>query len=60
MSQLRSSMAYLDMPAMGQPEVFIKVEEGMFDDQGEVSGDTREFLRGWMDKYVDWVKQHAQ
>lgn len=57
---LRSSMAYLDMPAMGQPEVFIKVEEGMFDDQGEVSGDTREFLQGWMDKYVDWVKQHAR
>ena len=57
---LRSSMAYLDMPAMGQPEVFIQVQEGMFDDEGGVSGDTKGFLQGWMDKYVEWVKQHAR
>jgi chromate reductase, NAD(P)H dehydrogenase (quinone) len=56
---LRNSLAYLDMPAMGQPEVFIQVQEGMFDDQGGVSGDTRDFLQGWMDKYVGWVKEHV-
>jgi len=56
---LRISMAYLDMMTMGQPEVFVHVQEGMFDDEGAVSGDTREFLQGWMDKYVDWVKRHA-
>jgi chromate reductase, NAD(P)H dehydrogenase (quinone) len=56
---LRNSLAYLDMPAMGQPEVFIQVQEGMFDDQGAVSGDTRDFLQGWMDKYVMWVKEHV-
>src|SRR5690606_10373057 len=56
---LRISMAYLDMVAMGQPEVFIHVQEGMFDDEGAVSGDTRDYLQGWMDKYVDWVKRHA-
>lgn len=56
---LRNSLAYLDMPAMGQPEVFIQVQEGMFDDDGGISGDTKEFLQGWMDKYVEWVKQYA-
>jgi chromate reductase, NAD(P)H dehydrogenase (quinone) len=56
---LRISMAYLDMVAMGQPEVFIHVQEGMFDNERAVSGDTRDFLQGWMDKYVAWVKRHA-
>jgi chromate reductase, NAD(P)H dehydrogenase (quinone) len=31
----------------------------MFDNEGAVSGDTRDFLQGWMDKYVAWVKRHA-
>src|SRR6186713_3523414 len=27
---LRNSLAYLDMPALGQPEAFIQVKEGLF------------------------------
>lgn len=57
---LRNSLAYLDMPTMGQPEVFIHVEDGFFTDSGELaSAETRNFLQGWMDKYVAWVKAHA-
>jgi chromate reductase len=45
---------------LGQPEVFIEVSEKLFDDEGNVGEASREFLQDWMDKYVDWVKKHAQ
>lgn len=56
---LRGVLAYLDMPTLGQPETFIQVKEGMFDEAGNISNaDTKKFLQGWMDKYVAWVKKH--
>jgi chromate reductase len=57
---LRSILGYLDMPTLGQPEVFLTAKEGLFNDAGEIADDrTRKFLTGWMDKYVAFVKQHA-
>ena len=57
---LRNILAYLDMPTLGQPEVFIHVKDGMFDEGGNLSNkETREFLQGWMNKFVAWVKQHS-
>jgi chromate reductase len=57
---LRNSLAYLDMPALGQPEAFIQVKEGLFDDAGNIGNeDSRKFLQNWMDRYVAWVKKHA-
>ncbi|HEY9279595.1 MAG TPA: NAD(P)H-dependent oxidoreductase [Eoetvoesiella sp.] len=56
---LRNVLAYLDAPAMGQPEAFIQAKEGLFDDAGNIGPDSKQFLQGWMDKYVAWVKKHA-
>lgn len=57
---LRNILAYLDMPTLNQPEVYLWVKDGMFDESGKlVQQDTRKFLQGWMDKYVEWVKKHA-
>ena len=56
---LRGMLAYLDMPTLGQPEVFIQVKEGLFDAAGEIGPDSRKFLQGWMDRYVAWIRQHA-
>jgi len=57
---LRNMLAYLDVPTMGQPEVFLQVKEGFFDEAGNLaSPDTAKFLQGWMDRYVAWVKRHA-
>jgi chromate reductase, NAD(P)H dehydrogenase (quinone) len=56
---LRNVLAYLDAPTMGQPEAFIHVRDGLFDDAGNIGADSRQFLQGWMDRYVAWVKQHA-
>jgi chromate reductase len=57
---LRTVLAYLDVPTLGQPEAFIQAKEGLFDDAGNIGPGSQAFLQGWMDKYVAWVKQHAQ
>ena len=38
---------------------FIQAKEGLFDAAGEIGPDSRKFLQGWMDKYVEWIKKHA-
>src|SRR5881392_786955 len=54
---LRTILAYLDMPTLGQPEAFIQFKEGLVDDKGHITVDaTRQFLQKWMDAYVAWVK----
>ncbi|MBU1361685.1 MAG: NAD(P)H-dependent oxidoreductase [Gammaproteobacteria bacterium] len=55
---LRNILAYLDVPTMGQPEGFIQNKEGLFDDKGHVGEASNQFLQGWVDKYVAWVKRH--
>jgi chromate reductase len=55
---LRTILAYLDMPTLGQPEAYLHVKDGFFDEAGNVANpETRKFLHGWMDKYVAWVKR---
>jgi chromate reductase, NAD(P)H dehydrogenase (quinone) len=56
---LRNILAYLDVPTMGQPEAFVHVKDGMFDDNGDIGAGSREFLQKWMDKYVAWIKKQA-
>lgn len=57
---LRNVLAYLDVPTMGQPEVFLQVKEEFFDEGGNLANpDTVAFLQGWMNRYVSWVKLHA-
>jgi len=56
---LRTTLAYLDVPTLGQPEAFIHAKEGLFDPSGNLNPDSRKFLQDWMDRYVAWVKKHA-
>jgi len=56
---LRNVLAYLDMPTLAQPEAFIHAKEGLFDSSGDIGAGSREFLQGWMARYVNWVKKHA-
>jgi chromate reductase, NAD(P)H dehydrogenase (quinone) len=58
---LRNMLAYLDVPALGQPEVFIQVTQDFFDEAGNLAKeDSKQFLQGWMDHYVAWVRLHAK
>ena len=56
---LRNILATLDMPTLGQPEAFIHVREGLFDEAGDIGTASKKFLQNWMDRYVAWVKKHA-
>lgn len=56
---LRNILAYLDVPTLGQPEVFLQAKEGLFDENGNIGADSKKFLQNWMDKYVAWVKKLA-
>ncbi|MGO4264006.1 NADPH-dependent FMN reductase, partial [Lysobacter sp. TAB13] len=56
---LRNVLAYLDMPTLGQPEIFIQAKDGLFTESGEIGESSRAFLQGWMDAYVAWVKKHS-
>jgi chromate reductase len=57
---LRTILAYLDVPTLGQPEVFLQATDSFFDAKGGFGNDsTRKFLQGWMNQYVAWVRKHA-
>ncbi len=57
---LRNILAYLDMPTLNQPEVFLQMKEGLFDGAGNIGENSLKFLQGFMDNYVAWVKKHAK
>ena len=56
---LRNVLACLDVPTLGQPEAFIHVKDGLFDEAGNIGAGSKQFLQNWMDRYVAWVKKHA-
>ncbi len=56
---LRNILAYLDVPTLGQPEAFIQSKEGLFDKDGGIGADSREFLQKWVSTYEAWVRRHT-
>lgn len=57
---LRNMMAYLDMPTLGQPEMFLQHKQGFFDEQGNIAAEsTRQLLQKWLDRYAEWVREHS-
>ena len=56
---LRNILASLDVPTLAQPEAFIQLKDGLFDDAGNIGADSKTFLQNWMNKYVSWVKKFA-
>ncbi len=56
---LRNILAYLDVPAMGQPEAFLSAKD-LFDAAGGIASEgSRKFLQDWMERYVSWVRKYA-
>jgi chromate reductase len=55
---LRNVLAYLDVPTLGQPEVFIQAKEGVFDGAGKLSESTTKFVHGWLTTYLAFVQRH--
>jgi chromate reductase len=58
---LRNIVAHLDMPTLGQPEIFLQVTKDMFDTEGHLAkADTEALLRSWMNRFVEWVNTHTK
>lgn len=56
---LRTVLAYLDVPTLGQPEVYVQNKDTLYKADGGFAGDTEKLMKAWMDRYVPWIKQHA-
>ncbi|WP_449427720.1 NADPH-dependent FMN reductase [Rhodanobacter umsongensis] len=57
---LRNILAYLDVPLLAQPEVFVHFKDGLIADDGSIHSDgTRKFLQGFVDSYVAWIRRFA-
>lgn len=54
---LRNILAYLDVPVMGQPEAFLHMRDGLFDEQGNIGAESKEFVQKWVDAYVAWIRK---
>ncbi|HUR41049.1 MAG TPA: NAD(P)H-dependent oxidoreductase [Verrucomicrobiae bacterium] len=57
---LRNVLAYLDMPTLGQPEVFLQFKDDLFDAHGDIgNGGARKILAGWMTRFAAWAREHV-
>jgi chromate reductase len=55
---LRNVLGYLDMPTLGQPEVFIHFTNDLIGADGTINNtSTAEFLQGFVDRFVDRVRR---
>jgi NAD(P)H-dependent FMN reductase/ketosteroid isomerase-like protein len=53
---IRQSFVFLNMPVMQQPEAYVSEAGELFDERGQLkSGKTREFFRGFMNAFAQWV-----
>lgn len=56
---LRTILAYLDMPTLGQPEAFIQEKDSLFDATGDIGEGSKQFMTDWMNRYTQWVRRHV-
>ena len=53
---LRSSLHFLDVPTLGQPEVYLQFKDDLIAPDGSISNDaTRAFVQRFVDAYAQWV-----
>lgn len=55
---LRNVLAYLDMPTLTQPEVFLKWSDELVTPDGTVGEKSIEFLGGWLAAFLNLVEIH--
>jgi chromate reductase len=56
---LRQMLAFLNMPALQQPEMYLSTVGDWFDETGKVKSDqTRDFLANFAKTFADWIEKH--
>jgi chromate reductase len=53
---LRQSLVFLNMPVMQQPEIYLGSAQELFEDGGQVTAESEDFLRTIADAYATWVQ----
>ena len=56
---LRNVLAHLDMPTLGQPEMFLQAKEGFFAADGQIGEGSRGYVQKFVDRWQAWVAQHV-
>jgi len=59
---LRQTLAYLNMPTLGQPEVYLgALSEDSFETDGSFkNAKTADFLKKYMEVFAGWMEKHAR
>jgi len=56
---LRNVLAYLDVPTLGAPEVFLQTKDDLFDDKGHIGNEgSKKFLFRSLTNALGWIKSH--
>jgi chromate reductase, NAD(P)H dehydrogenase (quinone) len=56
-AHLRSVLGILEMPLMGQPEIYLQVKDGLFDAQADCTdASTEKILRKFVEGFARWVE----
>jgi chromate reductase len=59
-AQFRAMSGFLDMPVMGQPEIYLTWKDGILGADGGFADErTKGFLQGFVDKFAEWVDIHG-
>lgn len=59
-SSLKPTLSYLDIPLMGQPELYLHFTEGLIDGEGNITNEnTKKFLQKFVDSFATWIAEHA-
>lgn len=57
---LRTILAYLDVPTLGQPESYIHIKDDFFDANGGIAKpESKQFLQTWVRRYCKFVTGFA-
>jgi chromate reductase len=61
-AHLRSiTSGFLNMPTMGQPELYFTFKDDLVDAEGNVSNEgTVKFLQSYVDTFTGWISTHSQ
>ncbi|WP_285055424.1 NADPH-dependent FMN reductase [Pedobacter ginsengisoli] len=57
---LRQSLVFLNMPVMQQPEVYLSKVAEAFDENGVLTGRTKDLLENAVSEYVAWFSRTVQ
>lgn len=55
---LRNVLAFLNMPTLGQPEMFLQFKEDFFTADGAVGERSNAYVNKFVEQLVDWVRKH--